>query len=380
VIRPSARLLILASILAAGCGPGPSPLPSGSPAIAPPTLAATRAEAGPGWTLVGVGNAVADTQIAAIAPAERGFVAVGSAGQAGEIAMAWSTGDGITWTPEDIPSRGTSPRAILPWEDRFLVIGGGSSNRCAHPGEIDTWVRRPDGSWLEAPFQDVFCGANGLTPLLRDTHAWIIGNGFGEVPTALDSAEGLTWTNRSAALGDIQILAAGVDETGLWISGRAGDTGRPDVRTSPDGRHWTSVDVSSVGLTDAPDLLMLPGGIALMGPTNRGPALVRRAGDAWQPEAIRGLEGLFLRRIHPAGAGLVAIADREDGSSALLVSADGATWQPVGAPAEVGPTPTLTDVAVGRSLVVLAGQVPGATADDHAAGGVWTAPLSILEP
>jgi hypothetical protein len=317
--------------------------------------------------------------VTAVVPSDRGFVAVGSSGAAAETASAWSTLDGVSWVAEDVPSRGTSPRVLLPWEDRFLAFGGGLSDRCAHPGELDTWVRRPDRTWLEAPFSQEFCAGGTLTPIVLGSHAWIIGNGFGEVPTALDSPDGLTWTNRSKALGGVQILAADGDASGLWISDRGGDTATPEVRWSADGRSWSVVDMP-LRLSDAPGLVTIDGHIHVVASTVAGPVFLRRAGASWDAVAMTGLGGAVPRLVRPAGAGLVAIAGQPDGPDALFVSRDGANWTPVPIPERAGPSAVLSDVAVGRGEVVLVGQVPPATPDALESGAIWVAPLSILEP
>jgi hypothetical protein len=294
--------------------------------------------------------------------------------------MAWSSSDGVTWTPEDIPGRGTSPSSVLSWEDRFLAFGGGQSARCAHPGEIDTWVRRPDESWLEAPFDPAFCVGGSLTPLLQGSHAWIIGNGFGEVPTALDSPDGLEWTNRSGPLGDVQIMASAVDQADLWISDRSGATGDAEVRSSADGRKWTKAVLPAIGITDAPMLVSLRDRIAVVAPIGRRLVLLTRQGGGWGVEPISGLDGVALQIVRPAGDGVVAIAGRDDGAVVLLASADGSVWLSIPAPAEAGPRPLLWDVSVGHGRVVLVGQVPAPTSDELASGAIWTAPESILAP
>jgi len=378
---PKVGVLATAIMMSMGCSTSPAPtLPApGNQSLVPPAPSAIGSDdAGAGWQLVATGDRTAATQVRGVAVADPGFVAVGSSGQAGEIAMAWSSPDGATWTPEDMPSRGTSPNWVLSWDGRFLAFGGGSSPRCAHPGEIDTWVRQPDQTWLEAPFDPKFCVGGSLTPIIQGRHAWLIGQGFGEVPTAFDSEDGLTWTNRSRPLGDVQVMAGAVDEAGLWISDRSGATGQAEVRSSANGRAWARAELPAIGITDAPSLVTLRNRIGVVAPTGQGLALLTRQGEAWRSEPISGLDGFGLLIVRPAGAGLVAVASRQDGGFALLASADGRTWRSVPLPAETGPEPLVWDVAVGHGMVVLVGQVPPPSTDEVAGGGIWTAPDSIL--
>jgi hypothetical protein len=380
---PGVGVLATAILMSIGCVTSPPPsLPASSDqSLVPPAPSAIGSDGtAAGWKLVATGDRTAATQVRGVAVADRGFIAVGSSGQAGEIAMAWSSPDGATWTPEDMPSRGTSPNWVVSWDGRFLAFGGGSSPRCAHPGEIDTWVRQPDGTWLEAPFDPKFCVGGSLTPIIQGSRAWLIGNGFGEVPTAFDSQDGLTWTNRSKPLGDVQVMASAVDETGLWVSDRSGATGEAEVRWSADGRVWAKADLPAIGITDAPSLITLGNRIGVVAPTGQGFAILTRQGEAWRSVPISGLGGFGLLIVRPAGAGLVAIASRQDGGFALLTSTDGASWRSVPLPAETGPEPLVWDVAVGHGLVVLVGQVPPPSTDEVAGGGIWTAPESILAP
>jgi hypothetical protein len=373
--------LTLVAAVAGGCTarqPAPSAPLSERPSVSPEVRDPSSAAEDP-WQLVATGSAATATAMRGVTVASSGFVAVGSSGQAGETAMAWSSADGVTWSSEEIVGRGTSPHTVVPWGDRFLAIGRGSSSRCAHPDELDVWLRDADGAWAEAPFDEAFCAGGHLVPVIQGERAWLIGQGFAEVPTALESIDGLTWMSRGRALGDVQVVDAVAEPPGLWVSDRAAATGAPEVRASVDGRQWHAVALPEVGIADPPTFLTVDRRVALLARTAAGRVLLTPDGDGWRSTAATGLDGLELLLVRPAGAGAVAIATDEAGRFTLLATDDGATWRTLPMPVEAGPEPLIWDVAVGHGTVVAVGAVPPpAGSTEIAAGALWSAPESSL--
>jgi hypothetical protein len=334
------------------------------------------------WTLAGFGDRASSTQVRSVIDVSDGFVAVGSAGQAGEVARAWRSTDGRSWEAETITGRGTAPARLVRWGDRLIALGRGQSARCAHPGELDVWVREPDGIWTEAPFDPLFCAGGRPTLVVLDDRPWLVGDGSGDVPILMDSADGLSWADHRDRVGDDFLWDAAVDRSGLWVIARslAGDDWL--VLHSRDGAAWTTEALQPAGARIAEVLATAVVDDRLVLLASADPGIVRLTpvdAGGWDVREVTGLPGPNLASVVRAGGALVAIAARDDGSNDLWASSDGIAWRPVARPAEAGPGSTLLDVAVHDGLAVLVGQVeaPGGTG---AIGAVWSAPATILAP
>lgn len=394
------RLLWLLLVgLLAGCSPlpvaSPSPVPSpgasgpvrpstptGAASPSPTQPPAPTAGAGDAWSLAGFGEEAAATQIRSVTDVADGFVSVGSAGRAAEVAMAWHSADGRAWEAETITGRGTSPASLVRWGDRVIALGGGQSARCAHPGELDVWVRDPDGTWTEAPFDRLFCAGGNPSLVIFGDRPWLVGDGSGDVPILMSSNDGLTWADRSDRIGDDFLWEAAVDRKGLWVVARSLATDDWLVLHSRDGTSWTTEPLRPAGvrISDVIAASVVDDGLVLLASTGRG--IVRLApaeAGGWDVRAVTGLPGPDLTSVAVVGGGLVAIAARDDGTNDLWASTDGIAWRPVARPAQAGSGSTLLDVAVRDDLAVLVGQVE-APDGTGAIGAVWTAPATILEP
>ena len=122
-----------ALVMVAACGTAPNPSrPGGVPSADAATPEVSSSPSGPAaigrdpsaaWTLAGIGDDSAATQLGAVVAVADGFVATGSRGQAGEVPVAFHSVDGSTWTSEAIPGRFASPSRLLAWGERVFGIG-----------------------------------------------------------------------------------------------------------------------------------------------------------------------------------------------------------------------------------------------------------------
>jgi len=394
--RRLAGLLALAGLAAAACVAVPTPIESSPdtvrPSVAPSsspqsaTLAPTSALQPSAWTLAGRGDPASSTQYWSVAPMADGFVVVGSAGQASEVAVALHSSDGTTWTTDQISGRGTSPSQVLAWGDRAIAVGGGETSRCAHPGsEIDTWVRSGDGTWAEAPFAPVLCAGGETTmPVILGGAPWLAGDGTGDVPFLLQSRDGLSWTDRRPRLpDDVFLEGAAVDDTGLWLTGHAVADDSAVALTSADGARLIRIpirDATGVPL-QVVATLTLDGHLIVLATTGQEGGLLRLTPDgtgSWRSAPVSGFPAEEdIPGIQATGGPLVAFTGHEAGLPSIWASADGAAWHQVPVPSEttIGAWPT--SIAVRDGTAVLVGQLERPDGNGLI-GAIWTAPASIL--
>ena len=369
---PSARALATGSAAVDASGS------AGTPSSRPPTGGLT-------WTLAGTGDPTASTQYASVAAVADGFVVVGAAGQAGEVAVALHSADGSTWTPDQIAGRGTAPDQVVAWGDRALAVGGGETSRCAHPGsEIDTWVRGSDGVWAEAPFARVLCSGGQTTmPVILAGTPWLAGEGTADIPFLLRSDDGLTWANRSDRLPDeVYLDGAVVDSAGLWLVARTTTEDRALVLVSPDGARFRRmpVDAASGAALSVVGSLAVDGRLVIVASPQDGGPLVRLTaphGGRWTEAPLTGFPQEDVTGIDATGGPLVAFTGHENGLPKIYASADGAVWHVVPVPAEITIGAWPRSIAVRDGTAVLVGQVEG-PAGDGLVGAIWTAPAAIL--
>ena len=330
------------------------------------------------WVLRRLGDAAAPEEYDAVAATDAGFVVAGSSGPAAERPVALSSGDGVVWSREDVPSRAMHPVRLSAWGDRLLAIGEGSSNRCAHPGgEFDTLVRSAVGRWTEAPFTQSFCAGSGsgATVAFMDGRPWLALDGVADVPFLADSGDGLEWKDRSGLAGDLFIDSLIADANGLWLFGRAGD-GSPVLRHSTDGSTWTTTFLAGAG--EIVGAFVIDGHVGALASNGERTVLLRRAeDDTWQATPVDGLPRETLVRLVTADDRVVAIGSRDDGTVDLWATHDGSSWVPVDIPDGLEPGSSLVDVAIRAETAVLVGQVP-APDGTVAVGAIWSAPAALL--
>ena len=338
-----------------------------------------------GWRLVPLPDS-ADAGIVADIAARPGLiVAVGSAGQAAELGVAWtSTDQGSTWVREPLPGP-AGPGRVVPWGRRVLVAGAGQGPGCAHPSIVRVWVRAASGAWTAAPLDPIFCVGGTPAAATLDDHAVMAGVGSGDVGYAWSSGNGLEWQDRSAALGNRAPRGVTVDGEGFVLLETSATTSEAWVTRSADGSTWSPPAPLS-GLpagANVQEPVTLDGAVAIFVADSAGSMRVYRADPAggWRSTPVVGLRGDTLARIAAVDGGLVALGGDERGPSAWA-SADGVAWRAVALPADVdasGTGVTLTGAAVEAGRAFLVGQVvmPGA---ERAIGALWAGPAALLAP
>ena len=351
-----------------------SPVPIATPTAVAPSSA---------WTIVGRGDPASSTQFRSVVATKDGFIVVGSAGQAGEVAVAFHSPDGATWASEDITGRGTAPDLVLAWGDRAFAVGVGQTSRCAHPGsEIDTWVRSPDGTWTEAPFDPLLCsGGETMAPVILGGRPWLAGDGTGDVPFLMESRDGLSWTDRRARLaGDVFLERAAVDPSGLWLIGHAPADDTAVILRSQDGRMMRSAPLRDASGSPLAVISAVTIDSRLVVLVNRDDAVFRLTpdgSDQWTETAVTGFPTDDVTGIQPTGGPVVAFTSHEAGLPGIYASADGAAWHAVPVPTEIMVGAWPASIAVGHGVAVLVGQLK-APVGNALVGAIWTAPVAIL--
>jgi hypothetical protein len=378
---------VISTVPRLSSGP-PVPVATTPASVSPSaTGSASAADPGSGWTLAAIGGEAANPQVSSVASIPAGFVAVGSAGRAGELPVALSSRDGRTWTPENIGGRGTAPELALAWGERVLAVGGGQTSRCAHPGsEIDTWVRAADGSWAEAPFVPPLCsGGETMVPVILGDHPWLAGDGTADQPFLLESRDGLAWIDHRGRLPDDVFIEEGaVDESGLWLVGRAAADGTAVVLTSRDGTRFIPARIGDPNRSGLGVIATATIDGRLVVVASRDDAIGRLTPDGaggWTEEPVTGFPthdvAGDLTGIGATGGPLVAFSGHEAGLPGIWASADGTAWHQVPIPTEMTVGAWLSDVAVGHGIAVLAGHLESADGNGLV-GAIWWARASIL--
>jgi hypothetical protein len=356
-------------------GPSSSAAPTASPsaATAPSPSPSAAPSAAAVWSAVAIPGA--GTVFADIVALPTRLVIVGSGGDAGGTALAWSSADGTSWAAETPGGDGRIPGSAVAWGDRLLVAGGGGTGRCGHPVALDTWVRAADGTWSEAPWSDDFCvGGSGSAAVATD-HALLAGIGSGDVPFVWRSTDGLRWTVTPVALADGAPQAAasiggtdlvsGTGSTGAWVS-RSTDGATWSART-PLGASQT-LDVMAAVPLGARLAVIVRDRNHVVG------TLLTDDGVTFDSVVASGLDGDTLARVVAVEGGLVALGGDAAGPRAWT-SLDGATWTPVTLPSDAASGSTLTGAAIFGGRAWLTGQV---TTGTSGVGRAWMGPASLF--
>lgn len=367
--RSCVALLLVVGIVTAACGPVPTP----SDAQTAEPVATT--DAADLWTRIDVpdpGGTFTD-----IATTTSGVVIVGPAGPAAQLARAWSSADGLAWAVDQLPSDGRTPALLMPWKDELVAIGGGVSNRCAHPAALDSWLLTSDGVWQEAPWADIFCAGGSPSAAAATDHIVVAGSGTGDVPFLWSSDDALRWTDiplprdvgfprAVASIGHTDVLMGTGLDGGVWTS------------LSRGGVTWSMPTALGGPAADVLAVLSLNGKFVAILRTQAGVVGAYESvdGTTWTSAQAVGLEGQQVGRIVPIDGGLVALGADETGPL-MWVSADGTNWRALAVPLETGATGSLLGVTVSRGHVFVVGQ---ASSETEAVGAAWMAPVSLIAP
>jgi hypothetical protein len=355
----------------------PSPTSSATPVTSP--------SADLTWKLVDLPDSDGVGAITDVVALPSAVVATGAGGAAGDHGIAWSSADdGATWASEPLPGTTHAMGHSVPWGDRVLTLGEGDGD-CAHPAVTGIWVRDAAGAWAAAPFDPLLCAGGIAQSATAGGNAVIVGTGAGDVAFAWSSADGLTWTDRSAPFEGRLPQGVAADDSGFVAFG-VGPSGPPWSARSADGTTWEK-PVPLPGLAEGSIIgnpVVLDGEIAVFVGDPSGAIGVLRPDGAggWKSEQTSGLTRDTLSRIVSVGDGLVALGGDQSGAKAWT-SADGVTWRPLELPAEAtdsGPDAALNGAAIVDGRAYLVGQVAGSSAARGAVGALWTGPASLLTP
>ena len=403
MIPPSRRLALSSSvivILLAGCSsvaptPGPSvlPLPSTAASIAPslqpsptvapsPSVAASPSSVATGWRLDGLAAKNVATTFSDVLALPDGFLVSGENGPRGEIPVVLRSADGLIWSADTIGSTFAAPTQLRVVGDRVLAVGGGESDKCAHPSGLDTWARGSGGIWAETPFDpDFVCIGSGSSTLLGlGGKAVVLGSGSGDVPFLWTSTDGLHWVDGGRPFGEVFPQAAATDGTTLWVFGPEPDGRSVVISRTGDGAFGAPAPIpglgpdasiqSAVWLNGALSLVVFEGGhVGILTSDGRG---------GWTAvPSSGGPSSDDVSRVESVDGLLVALGADPTAGPRIWTSATGTTWTAVAVPAEADADANLTGIAVGNGIAVAVGQVTSSDGT-HAVAAIWAAPASIL--
>ena len=186
-------------------------------------------------------------------------MAVGSDGTTPGRAQAWTSTDGATWEPATVTdaAEGTAMSDVTPLGTGLVAVGTATSEGGAGPDQVAAWssvdgltwtpatVRRASSDGLGASVQDLATGPAGALAL-----AGFIGQDLGD-QRLYRTTDGLAWApQRISGTGDIIWSAlASIPDGYLLIGTTSG--GRPRAMTSADGQTWERLTTAPRGLLDA---------------------------------------------------------------------------------------------------------------------------------
>jgi len=220
-------------------------------------IEAFRSPDGRTWTKAGV-IAAPPSQASAVAASVDGRTVV-AVGVLGQVATAWSSADGVTWTPSALgsPTVGQTvlPRAIVASTQGFLVVGqyerpAGSAPAVVAPSTPVIWFS-PDGRhWKSASFS----GDSQVGAIAAHGSGFIAGGaqsiGGRWLPAIWTSSDGFAWSNpiglpdgQTSVANEylsVNAIAVGPDRI-LAVSGRLGHETTGRIWSSIDGTTWQAV-------------------------------------------------------------------------------------------------------------------------------------------
>ncbi len=183
------------------------------------------------WRRIADDPGAAGNRVLSIASGPAGLVAVGSTGSEGDVtaSVAWTSPDGAAWirAEDDAVLSGAGFAAVASADGGFVAVGSDLEQRLAM-----SWVS-PDGrEWQPSPAQTTLDN-NGLrirmTDVVADDHRWVavgnylFGTQYGNA-TSWTSDDGLAWTRapESPALNQGEMLAVARRSSGYVAVGTFG--------------------------------------------------------------------------------------------------------------------------------------------------------------
>jgi hypothetical protein len=380
---PAPAFVIAFLVGACVTGPTPSGPPVGSPIASSTSDVIATTDPAEGWQLASLPDPNTAVMFSDVAAGPDGFLVAGGGGPVGNTAIVLNSEDGQTWSSEAISGSFAAPFGLNAVGARVFAVGGGETNRCAHPAALTTWAREVSGRWQEAPFDDVFCAGLGNATLFAfDRHVVLAGAGTGDQSFYMTSEDGLRWADAGPnPFGDIYPHSFLAWDKDLWIFGSA-PNGAPVVVHRSAGKPFDlparlpgfGVDgsiIAAVWLDNGPVVVASIGGVAgVLRPDGSG---------SWVGVPGVGLPPDQVARIAVVDGHLVALGGTDDGLPELWASTDGAQWMSVVLPEQALTGSAFSGVAVIGGTAVLVGQ-RDALNGTGAVGAIWTGPASLLAP
>jgi hypothetical protein len=395
-------LAALLTLIVAGCGaaegtvvptagrteavPSTEPTQVATPSSSHAAATPSTTPADVAWRLVNLSDGAGSGAVADIVALPETVVSVAAGGAAGEDAIARSSSDGgATWATESLPGTTSRVGRSIVWGDRVLALGEGDGD-CAHPAVTKIWIRDVAGAWKAAPFDPLMCAGGIAQAAATGENAVIVGTGAGDVGFAWSSADGLTWTDRSAAFEGRLPQGVAADGSGFIAFGVGPFPGPAWSSRSVDGSTWEE-PAPLAGLAEGAMIgqpVVVDGDVAVfVGDPNGAIGILRPDGSGgWRSALTSGLSRDTLARIVPVGEALVALGGDASGPMAWI-SEDGTAWRPLALPAEAtegGINAAINGAAILDGRAYLVGQVADGTTASGTAGAVWTGPAELLQP
>lgn len=362
--------MLLAGLVVA-CGSNhatatPLPAPSATSVASPGSIDEVA------WASVQLPQVGQSTQIGAVLADDRGFEL---AGGINDVPAVWASTDGVDWTVDPLPGvEGVTPTRGYLMDGRMVLIGGGGTERCAHPAMAMTWARPTGGDWEIAPFQKILCANPYTFDLVSNGHGMLlVGTGFGEVGLSWASDDGLHWVD-TAAPGFRDSMPRAAVWTGTEYVALAVGEPATDVWTSVDGTGWTKAPGGLPGALNTGSMANNGDIVLAVVHGNDDRTLTWQLADdgSWSVIDIPGLDpGIMLRDVRSIDDRFVFLASAA--GHPLIV-----TWRPGDAAVVVGGPQDAVDLigfAIRDGTLVVLGGV-GTIDERHPAA--WSAPSSIL--
>lgn len=362
--------------------PAPRDSPAGSPVAFPTPSVLGTIDPAEGWQLASLPDPNTAVMFNDIVAGPDGFLVAGGGGPIGNTAIILNSQDGQSWSSQAISSTFAAPSGLLVVGARVFAVGGGQTNRCAHPAALTSWARDLSGDWQEAPFDDVFCAGLGNTTMFEfDRHVVLAGAGTGDQPFYMTSEDGLRWTDAGPnPFGDIYPHSVLASDKDLWIFG-SGPNGAPVVVHRSAGKPFEPpAAIPDLGTDGSIISAVWLDGPVVVATNGRASGIMRpgAAGD-WVGVPAVGLPPDQVAMVAVVDGHLVALGGTENGLPEAWTSADGAQWRPVVLPDQALTGSAFTSVAVISGTAVLVGQME-APNGAGAIGAIWTGPASLLAP
>jgi hypothetical protein len=319
--------------------------------------------------LVELPDAIGFWRAAGVIADADGFVVFG---EVNNRPAAWSSSDGVAWTSSALPGSDFEPVAAAASANVTVLLGTGSTDRCAHPFGETIWRRaHGGGTWEAAPFvQELFC-AGGFPNIAAQPGTFVVaGTNGGEQPFAWQSDDGLTWRDASAGLpADVPPVLLAAAGAGFIELGRGP---RTDAEQLVPGEDWAPIQAPPVPPAfnrGGPSLEP-----AVLAETSHGLLAIFESDDGaahsgWRRDdsGVWSEVGLAGVQVGDAIGQAVSIEGRpylfatRGGRAHLLTSSDLATWADI-------PIPQLSAIlglAVKGNRTILVGSLTDQNEDDH---------------